>query len=41
MKKNLKLYVYKQIENYGVIQFDIVLFVERAGELLYVARLRN
>ena len=41
MKENLKLYVYKQREDYGAIQFDLVLFVERAGELLYVARLRD
>ena len=40
MKENLKLYVYKQREDYVAIQFDLVLFVERAGELLYVARLR-
>ena len=40
MKENLKLYVYKQREDYVEIQFDLVLFVERAGELLYVARLR-
>ena len=39
MKKNLKPYVYKQIEFYVFGQDDIVLFVERSGELLYVARL--
>ena len=37
MKENLKPYVYKQIK--GVMLPDIVLFVERSGELLYVARL--
>ena len=41
MKENLKLYVYKQREDYVAIQFDLVLFVERAGELLYVARLSD
>ena len=40
MKKNLKPYVYKQRENYVAIQFDLVLFVERANELWYAARLR-
>ena len=36
MKENLKPYVYKQRER----KSDLVLFVERAGELLYAARLR-
>ena len=36
MKENLKPYVYKQRER----KSDLVLFVERAGELLYEARLR-
>ena len=36
MKEYLKPYVYKQWER----KSDHVLFVERAGELLYVARLR-
>ena len=33
----MKPYVYKQIERF--IKLDIVLFVERSGELLYMARL--
>ena len=37
MKKNLKPYVYKRRKRYS----DLVLFVERAGELRCVARLRN
>ena len=40
MKENLKPYVYKQRKLYVAIQSDLVLFVERAGELPYVARLR-
>ena len=37
MKENLKLYVYKQWKH--DIMCDRVLFVERSGELLEVARL--
>ena len=37
MKENLKPYVYKQIKD--VMLSDIVLFVERSGELLYLATL--
>ena len=37
MKENLKLYVYKLRKDYW--KFDLVLFVERAGELRGVARL--
>ena len=37
MKKNLKLYVYKQWKHHKMC--DRVLFVERAGELFVVARL--
>ena len=41
MKENLKPYAYKQREHNGSnARCDLVLFVERAGELLYVARLR-
>ena len=40
MKKNLKPYVYKQRKNY-VYMFDLVPFVEWAGELRYVARLSD
>ena len=40
MKENLKPYAYKQREHDGAIPCDLVLFVERAGELRYVARLR-
>ena len=42
MKENLKLYVYKRRKNHGkreLTKFDLVLFVERAGELRNVARL--
>ena len=39
MKEHLKPYAYKQTEHYVVTQCDVVLFVERAGELRYVARL--
>ena len=38
MKKNLKPYAYKQWEH---IKCDRVLFVERASELRYAARLRT
>jgi len=38
VKEYLKPYVYKQ-RKYG-LKYDLVLFVERAGELFYVARLR-
>ena len=37
MKKNLKLYVYKQWKHH--MMCDRVLFVERSGELFVVARL--
>ena len=37
MKKNLKLYVYKQWKH--LMLCDRVLFVERSGELFVVARL--
>ena len=37
MKKNLKLYVYKQWKHH--MMCNRVLFVERSGELLEVARL--
>ena len=37
MKKNLKLYVYKQWKHHKMC--DRVLFVERSGELFVVARL--
>ena len=40
MKENLKPYAYKQRERYaGNGKRDLVLFVERAGELQCVARL--
>ena len=39
MKEYLKPHAYKQVEHY--FECDTVLFVERAGELRYVARLRN
>ena len=39
MKENLKPYAYKQTEHY--IMCDVVLFVERAGELRCVARLSD
>ena len=38
VKKNLKPYVYDQMESQ---ELDIVLFVERSGELLYMARLNT
>ncbi len=41
MKENLKPDAYKQTEHYVVIQCDVVLFVERAGELRWDARLRD
>ena len=40
MKENLKPCAYKQTEDYVAIQSDVVLFVERAGELRFNARLR-
>ena len=36
VKENLKPYVYSQMESQ---ELDIVLFVERSGELFYMARL--
>ena len=39
MKENLKPYVYKQ-RKYD-LKYDLVLFVERTGELRYAARLRT
>ena len=42
MKENLKPYAYKQREGNGgsdAVRPDLVLFVERAGELRCVARL--
>ena len=41
MKENLKPCAYKQTEDYGLAQSDVVLFVERAGELRFDARLRD
>ena len=42
MKENLKPYAYKQREHNGSnARCDLVLFVERAGELRCVARLSN
>ena len=41
MKENLKPYVYKQIKQCGLAPCDIVLFVERAGELHGAARLSD
>ena len=41
MKKNLKPYIYKQIERRGAIPRDIVPFVEWAGELRGAARLSD
>ncbi len=41
MKENLKPCAYKQTEDYGLNQSDVVLFVERAGELRCDARLSN
>ena len=38
MKKNLKPYVYSQMESQ---ELDIVLFVERSGELPVLARLNG
>ena len=38
VKENLKPYVYKQMKRESL---DIVLFVERSGELRIVARLSN
>ena len=41
MKENLKPYAYKQTEHYGSdAKCDVVPFVEWAGELRFVARLR-
>ena len=39
MKENLKPCAYKQTEDYGAIQSDVVPFVEWAGELRFDARL--
>ena len=39
MKENLKSYAYKQTEHNNMC--DVVLFVERAGELRFVARLSD
>ena len=43
MKENLKPYAYKQIQRYAPFggKRGIVLFVERAGELRFVARLSD
>ena len=38
MKENLKPYVYSQMKSQ---ELDIVLFVERSGELRWLARLRT
>ena len=39
MKENLKPYAYKQTQRY--LERSVVLFVERAGELRYCARLSD
>jgi len=39
VKENLKPYAYKQREHY--LKCDLVLFVERASELRYAARLSD
>ena len=41
MKENLKPCAYKQTEDYGLAQSDVVPFVEWAGELRCDARLRD